>query len=279
MPASKQPGSARAVIAGSFANSITMAGYGNAYRSDMVVPATFRNTSFWQVGGTPGIGYTQGGKAISFNGSSSYFFYDADKDFLNATTGESTLMCLITPRGSLVADSRIFSITGGSAANPIVALQSDNGGTATTAGLWVRNDAGSTGQATVASEFVLGKESLLIGVISGGTLYLYTRSGSGSAASPGGSIGLNSASLGCLWRTTPAAFYQGDISLWATWNRALTLNEINQLRVNPWQIFADPAQSRMNLIRSAYVPAAGGTFQTLVGQRFSLAGSRGLAGG
>lgn len=48
---------------------------------------------------------------------------------------------------------------------------------------------------------------------------------------------------------------------------------------NPWHIFQDPDENRFNLIRSAYVAAAGGgTFQNLVGRPFSLAGAHGLAG-
>lgn len=129
---------------------------------------------------------------------------------------------------------------------------------------------------TVAASFNSGNGSsgcactwAVDGVVSAGT-------GLDNTALNAGDDGLDPA-IGA--QAPSSRLWSGRIALFANFSRLLPDADLMELTRNPWQLFVDPAESRMRAIRGAYVAAGGGgTFQNLVGRPFSLAGVHGLAG-
>jgi hypothetical protein len=228
MIAQQPPILARINRANPLTRSLVMAGYGAAGLYDIGSAASWTNNGATKVS-------ARSGNAWSFNGSSTYLSRNIAP--VNVPGGEFTLACLATPRGSLAADGRIFAFGRSDFNNPLTGIQSD-ASTASTAQFFYRSDAGTSVTASVTSEFVLNKESLLIAVATVAGIALYTQGRKGTGGAIGTIANFDRTALGCALRGSAALFYRADVSWYAAWNRALSEIEIQMLRANPWQLFA-----------------------------------------
>lgn len=230
----------------------------------------------WAESGSPTVGHSQGGPGWQFNGTSSYLTRTDAKIVTNNKYFSMAVVC--TPTVALATGRTIFAFGNSGSPDPVYAIRTGNA-TAANAELFAR-DAGGAGIITlqIASNFAVGRKSVLVVVVNGTSSSFYTEAGSVSGTTPANAVVTDRTGIGALVRNTVGGYFNGIVPMWAAWDRPLSRDEVQSFIVNPWQIFAVPSRSSTDLIRAAYVPSGGGANQILAGRRFSLAGASGLAG-